>query len=1104
MATSEERSDGRKGGVEPPGRAAAANGIFAVRGEYWTLGYGGTTFPLKDVKGLSYIQRLLQHPEEEFHSLDLLSGPGSTHHVESGRGTTEGTDTVGGLGDSGEMLDAQAKQAYKRRLRELNEELEEQRERGNHERAELVKSEIGFYNREMARAVGLGGRDRRAGSASERARLNVKRAITGALQKISEQQPSMGELLDREISTGTFCSYTPDPRIQVTWQFSVGSPEAPGPVASAVPFFPPRETSFLRGFTEGTTFVGREAEHATLARCLEQALAGEGRIVLISGAAGVGKTRIAAEISAKASRRGMRSFVGSCYDREDPVPFNPVVEILEEWLAQTRDMTAFRETLGNDAPEMARLLPQLRRLFPDIPPPLELPPEQSRRILFGAVADLIARAARNAPVLFLLDDLHWADEGTLLLLNHLAQLVPKLPILVVGTYRDFELIAGGQLARTLDELIRRHLVERINLGGLSEGGVAEMLRALSGREPPESLVRLFYSNTEGNPFFVEELFSHLREQGKLIDSVGEFRRDLRLSEVDVPQSCRLVIGRRLARLNDATLKALGAAAVIGRSFAFDLLAESTKTEPDRLLDSIEEAERAGLITSTLEYPEARFRFCHELTRQAVVGQLSVARRQRLHLNIAEAIEHLHPDALEDHVNDLAHHLWQAGTSADGGRTARFLAMAAKRALEQGALTEAEGFFRQALDVLETTAESPAHDRQELELQLALGQVFIAVRGYTAVETASAYDRASTLGERLGEPIQIVLALGGLYGLALLRGDMDGAQAFADRVRAVADRCGSSATRAWGWHYQGVPSYHRGRLALAHDYFAQVLAVYREDDHQNNTQDPGVESLDYMSVTAWQLGMADSARARMREAITLADRLRKPYVVAYSRFFAAYLHVLLRDPVTCQRFAEEVTEQSSDQSLPFIFEICRILRGWALAQQGRCDEGITCAREGLASFMAGGNRLSIGTFSGFLAESLALGGHIDEALARVGEAIAEVGDQLLDLPYLLRVRGDLLVHMSRGLSPAGAKASASPAADLAEQSFRESMSLASRIGAKSYELRAATSLGRLLISRGRSAEVHELVSPLWSSFTEGFETRDLIEAKALLNTLRSIA
>jgi len=263
----------------------------------------------------------------------------------------------------------------------------------------------------------------------------------------------------------------------------------------------------------------------------------------------------------------------------------------------------------------------------------------------------------------------------------------------------------------------------------------------------------------------------------------------------------------------------------------------------------------------------------------------------------------------------------------------------------------------------------------------------------------------------------------------------------------------------------------------------------------------VESLDYMSVTAWQLGMADSARARMREAITLADRLRKPYVVAYSRFFAAYLHVLLRDPVACQRFSEEVVEQSTDQSLPFIFEICRILRGWALAQQGRCEEGITCAREGLASFMAGGNRLNIGSFAGFLAESLALGGHIDEALARVGEGIAEVGDQLLDLPYLLRLRGELLLQTSRGLSPAGANASASPAADLAEQSFRESMSLASRIGAKSYGLRAATSLGRLLMSQGRAAEAREVVFPLWKSFTEGFESRDLVEAKALLDTLR---
>src|ERR1700730_6373437 len=237
--------------------ATSQTGIFVRRGEYWTLGYRNTSFSLKDVKGLSYIQRLLQHPGEEFHALDLLSGPDALANTESANPDNAsllvGVNS-GGPGDAGEMLDAKAKKDYRRRVLELGEELEDLRERGDHEGAAKVESEIDFLVQEIARAVGLGGRDRRAGSATERARLSVTRAIKAAVQKISERQASMGELLDRAIRTGTFCSYAPNPGIQVTWQFSVGSPDAAGAVASAVPFFSPPETSFLRGFTERTTF----------------------------------------------------------------------------------------------------------------------------------------------------------------------------------------------------------------------------------------------------------------------------------------------------------------------------------------------------------------------------------------------------------------------------------------------------------------------------------------------------------------------------------------------------------------------------------------------------------------------------------------------------------------------------------------------------------------------------------------------------------------------------------------------------------------------------------------------------------------------------------
>lgn len=224
-------------------------------------------------------------------------------------------------GDAGEVLDAQAKREYKRRLHELNESLEDQRERGNHARADQIQAEVDILETELVRSIGRGGRIRRTGSNAERARLNVTRAIRAALEKISEQHAALGELLDRSIRTGSFCSYIPDREHAVVWQFSTDGAPVEREITGLEPIVSRRDSSFLRTFTSGTAFVGRDAERSILMRALDQSQRGEGRFVLIGGPAGVGKTRIAAEIANEALRRRMLTFVGGCYDRNEPVPF---------------------------------------------------------------------------------------------------------------------------------------------------------------------------------------------------------------------------------------------------------------------------------------------------------------------------------------------------------------------------------------------------------------------------------------------------------------------------------------------------------------------------------------------------------------------------------------------------------------------------------------------------------------------------------------------------------------------------------------------------------------------------------------------------------------
>ncbi|MBV8358776.1 MAG: AAA family ATPase [Deltaproteobacteria bacterium] len=1077
--------------------------VFVRTGDYWTVSFAGSRSSLKNIKGLHYIEHLLKHPGEEFHVLDLA--------IESCNDTDSDTDissvlhdptlSISRLGDSGEMLDTRAIRDYKRRLDELREEFEDLRERGAHDRAAKVESEIEFLEREIVRAVGLGGRSRRAGSAAERARLNITRLIRTGLQKISEHNHTLGELLDRSIRTGTFCSYFPDPRTPISWQFSLEETQRLPEIRSPAPVVARHDTYLQRTSIGRTMFVGRETEQALLRRHLDQVLRGVGAVVMIEGTAGVGKTRLAAEFSIEASKKGVLTFSGACYDRNDPVPFVPFVEMLETTLA-TSGLAAIREVLGEDITEIARLLPQLRRLFPDIPPPLELAPEQSRWVLFNAVAEVLTRMSAARPVLLVLEDLHWADEETLALVTHLGQSVSKMPVLIVGTYRDFELQPTQPLAKAIDELIRYHVLNQVSLSGLLKPAVAKMIEALAGQAPTEEVTSLIYSETEGNPFFIEELLQHLVEQDQLLDKNGEIRRDLKLDELNVPRNLRLVIGRRIARLSDGAQKALGTAAIIGRAFTFELLQQSVQADVDSLLDWIEEAEKAGLIASTMQCPEVQFRFSHELIRQAVVSGLSGARRQRLHLDVADALERLYANTLEDSADDLAYHLSEAGTAADAERTVRYLAIAAKRASEQGVLTKAEGRYRQALNALGRMPETSARNERELMLRLALGGVSAVTQGYLAAESAAAYGRVSALGERLGDSTRKVLALTALAALPLLRGEMREAQALADQVLAEHNRDGSQATLMWGHQVQGIVRYHCGDLAQASKCFERAIAAYGEEDHRSNPHDPGVETLDYAALAAWQLGMADSARASMNDAIALTDRLGKPYARAHNRFFGAYLCVLLRDSQTTQQLSEAVIELSNERSIPLFFDAGRILYGWALAEQGRCDDGVRYARDGLMSFMAAGNRIAVGSFLGLLAEAQARAGALSNALATVEEALGAAPDQLVDLPYLLWLRGEFLVQKA-GQHASARETSASGGSlgtDLAEQSFREAISLATRIGARSYALRAATSLSRLLKSCGRSTEALKLLAPLYTSFVEGLDTCDLIKAKMLLDEI----
>lgn len=501
------------------------------------------------------------------------------------------------------------------------------------------------------------------------------------------------------------------------------------------------EAGAMRPF-ERTPFVGRDEERAELRSFLDALGEGRGGVVLIGGEPGVGKTRLTEEVAEEARKREHRVLVGRCYESEAAPPYIPFVEIIESAMREVAPET-LRLALGDAAGEVAKIVPQIRVMFDDVPPPLELPAEQERRYLFNSLWEFIERAAATTPLVLTLDDVHWADESTLLAAEHIAQRLKDISVLVLATYRDTELDIARPLARTLETLVRQQHAHRVSLKRLSEPGVRSMLQVMSGQDPPAPLVEVIYKETDGNPFFAEEVFKHLSEEGKLFDEKGHWHADLEIGELDVPEGVKLVIGRRLERLTEPTRVALSIAALVGRRFEYRVLEGVGEVSTDELLDAMDEAENARLIVPESTSEEPVFSFAHELIRQTLLTGIALPRRQRRHLAIAGALQSLYEKDLDARAADIAGHLLQSGSGADPIETARFLRLAGRRALDAAAFEEALRHYENAL------ALHP--DEKSLDYARLLFEHGLALRTRGRFEEAfAAWRRAVEIYEGAGD------------------------------------------------------------------------------------------------------------------------------------------------------------------------------------------------------------------------------------------------------------------------------------------------------------------------------------------------------------------
>ena len=613
--------------------------------------------------------------------------------------------------------------------------------------------------------------------------------------------------------------------------------------------------------------VGRRAELAQLRELWSHARQGHAYLALVSGEPGVGKTRLANELAVVAQLGGALVLRGGCYEYEAATPYLPFVEALRAWV-HNQEPDSLRAYLDTSAAEIVKLAPELEAKLGPISPNPPLTPNEERLRLFDNVARLFQRLAAGHGLLFFVDDLHWADQGSLHLLHYLLRHLREDPVLLLAAYREVELDRTHPLAAALVEWHRERLATRVALGRLSPEETGALLAALFQEEGiPSEFSDAIYRETEGNPFFVEEVIKALVEQGEVVRQEGRWQRTA-LEELAIPQSVKEAIGRRLDRLSPACIEALHTASALGKTFEYAELAAVASSPEDRLLDALDEAASAQLIRAG---DGESFGFTHDKIREVLYEELNPIRRRRLHQRIGEGLEQLYEgQAGEGHVQDLAYHFVQSGDLARGLKYAR---RAGEQAARLYAHDEALGYYQQAAECAEA-----------LHLEAPLAEIYAAVgslqtrRGfyYPAVE---AYERALSLTEAAEERAALKTKMGVVY--AQMGGDPRGVEILLAAQRELnpatqVDELAHNLTSLGRYHH------YRAEHSQAIAYLEQARELAEPLDHA-----PTLTYIySYLAGSYQHLAHFEQSMEWARRCVALGERKGYPLAVAAGFEFLA--------------------------------------------------------------------------------------------------------------------------------------------------------------------------------------------------------------------------
>jgi DNA-binding SARP family transcriptional activator len=784
-----------------------------------------------------------------------------------------------------------------------------------------------------------------------------------------------------------------------------------------------------------TPLVGRQEQLRRLDGALHDALGGRGRVVLLSGEPGIGKTRLAQELVHHAEDAGALVAWGACFDG-DPPPFWPWVQVLRTVLAAPDGDSVL---LPWERGALTQLLPELQDAgAPALAPP---DPAQARFHLYSAVTSVLLRVTAGRPLCIVLDDLHSADPPSLQLLGQLVARCGAARLVLAGTYRDTE--GGDDLAQTVAELVRDPAADHVSLSGLAVDEVAQFVTNTTGTEPSPGLAESLHHRTEGNPFFLTELV-RLLESEHALDA-----DDARAVPAEVPPGVRDVIRRRLARLPEQTNVLLTIGAVAGTEFDHRLLETIGGLGEERTLELMEVAIVTGIVTDPANHV-GRYRFSHPLIRQTIYEGLSTVRRARLHARVAEGIRAVQGDSA---VVDVANHLWAAAGEADAEATLPIVLRAAEVTLGQLAYEQAAEQLKRAAALLQRDPEDLDAARQELVLQLRLVQLLAMATGSRSPQTEVALRRAHALTDLVGHEPEFLPALWGLFFALALRAEIDSAHRLARQFLEIADRTGDRLFRLAGHLGLSIAAYIDGDFTLAHDMAttATTLADSTSDATVAATfqMDPATVIRSMHGHLHALRGDSDTGFALVHEAITRAKALGDRVAEAIAYYCGAMSALVTEDVDRVDDMAAKGAFASAAIGFRGLETTALSFRAWVLAQRGRTEDAIAAAVESLAQFATTGNGWGWSLNVFLWADVHRDHGPREEVLRAIDEVLRP--DNPVERTYespILRLRAELLAsRFPERLSEA-------------IESAEAAVAVARRQGAPPLEARAAATLARV--------------------------------------------